>query len=227
MLAQEHRCRSWSTRSAPARCATLRRRSRARRRSAEAEVVTVRERGARQVLEEIGVHGEIAVTADPALLLKPEPLPADALKREGLDTAGRWSACRCASPAPPPPISASRLSRAAGRCRRLHGRPLRCRHRVRADGAEDARHPAVPRGRRRRCCARRARPCSRATIPPGSCSPSSALRLRGRHAPAFPDLREPAERAVRGAALRPQGRWLPGGSGDRACRRFSRSTPAG
>jgi polysaccharide pyruvyl transferase CsaB len=51
-----------------------------------AEVVTVRERGARQVLEEIGVHGEIAVTADPALLLKPEPLPADALKREGLDT---------------------------------------------------------------------------------------------------------------------------------------------
>jgi polysaccharide pyruvyl transferase CsaB len=53
---------------------------------ARAEVVTVRERGARQVLEDIGVHGEIAVTADPALLLKPEPLPADALKREGLDS---------------------------------------------------------------------------------------------------------------------------------------------
>jgi polysaccharide pyruvyl transferase CsaB len=53
---------------------------------ARAEVVTVRERGARQVLEDIGVHGEIGVTADPALLLKPEPLPADALKREGLDS---------------------------------------------------------------------------------------------------------------------------------------------
>ena len=53
---------------------------------AQAEVVTVRERGARQILEEIGVHVDIAVTADPALLLKPEPVPADALKREGLDT---------------------------------------------------------------------------------------------------------------------------------------------
>ncbi|HEX6114529.1 MAG TPA: polysaccharide pyruvyl transferase family protein, partial [Geminicoccaceae bacterium] len=46
-----------------------------------AAVVTVRERGARQVLEDIGVHREILVTADPALLLEPEPLPKDALKR--------------------------------------------------------------------------------------------------------------------------------------------------
>jgi polysaccharide pyruvyl transferase CsaB len=53
---------------------------------ARSEVVTVRERGARQILEEIGVKSEIAVTADPALLLKPEPVPADALKREGLDS---------------------------------------------------------------------------------------------------------------------------------------------
>jgi polysaccharide pyruvyl transferase CsaB len=51
-----------------------------------AAVVTVRERGARQVLEDVGVHREILVTADPALLLEPEPLPEDALKREGLDT---------------------------------------------------------------------------------------------------------------------------------------------
>ncbi|HZA67032.1 MAG TPA: polysaccharide pyruvyl transferase family protein, partial [Geminicoccaceae bacterium] len=50
-----------------------------------AAVVTVRERGARQVLEDIGVHREIRVTADPALLLEPEPLAKDALKREGLD----------------------------------------------------------------------------------------------------------------------------------------------
>jgi polysaccharide pyruvyl transferase WcaK-like protein len=53
---------------------------------ARSEVVTVRERGARQILEEIGVKSEIAVTADPALLLKPEPVPADALKREGMDS---------------------------------------------------------------------------------------------------------------------------------------------
>ena len=32
------------------------------------------------------MHREILVTADPALLLEPEPLPEDALKREGLDT---------------------------------------------------------------------------------------------------------------------------------------------
>ena len=50
-----------------------------------AAVVTVRERDARRVLEDIGVHREIVVTADPALLLESEPLPKDALKREGLD----------------------------------------------------------------------------------------------------------------------------------------------
>jgi len=51
-----------------------------------AAVVTVRERGARQVLEDIGVHREILVTADPALLLEPEPLAKDVLKRERLDS---------------------------------------------------------------------------------------------------------------------------------------------
>jgi polysaccharide pyruvyl transferase CsaB len=51
-----------------------------------AAVVTVRERGARQVLEDIDLQREIVVTADPALLLEPEPLPQEALKREGLDT---------------------------------------------------------------------------------------------------------------------------------------------
>lgn len=49
-----------------------------------AAAVTVRERRAFQVLEEIGVHREIEITADPALLLEPEPLPADALSRESL-----------------------------------------------------------------------------------------------------------------------------------------------
>ena len=72
-----------------------------------AAVVTVRERGARQVLEDVGVHREILVTADPALLLEPEPLPKDVLKREGLDTGVSWSACRCASRARRP-TSASR-----------------------------------------------------------------------------------------------------------------------
>jgi len=36
------------------------------------------------VLEEAGVHHDVVVTADPALLLKPESLPRNALKFEGL-----------------------------------------------------------------------------------------------------------------------------------------------
>ena len=56
---------------------------------ARAAAVTVRERRARQVLEEVGVRAEIEVTADPALLLEPEPLPRDTLKREGLDGGHR------------------------------------------------------------------------------------------------------------------------------------------
>jgi polysaccharide pyruvyl transferase CsaB len=54
-----------------------------------AAAVTVRERRARQVLEEIGVQRDIEVTADPALLLEPQALPPEALKREGLDTQHR------------------------------------------------------------------------------------------------------------------------------------------
>lgn len=54
-----------------------------------AAAVTVRERLARKVLEEVGVRAPIEVTADPALLLVPEPLPPDALKRDGLDESHR------------------------------------------------------------------------------------------------------------------------------------------
>ena len=46
--------------------------------------VTVRERRAQQLLEEVGLR-DIEVTADPAFLLEAEPLPADALQREGLN----------------------------------------------------------------------------------------------------------------------------------------------
>ena len=47
--------------------------------------ITVRERAAQQVLEEAGVHRDVVVTADPALLLKPAALPRGFLKREGLE----------------------------------------------------------------------------------------------------------------------------------------------
>jgi polysaccharide pyruvyl transferase CsaB len=49
------------------------------------EAITVRERSAQQVLENAGVHRDIAVTADPALLIKPEPVPRGVLKHEGLE----------------------------------------------------------------------------------------------------------------------------------------------
>jgi polysaccharide pyruvyl transferase CsaB len=48
------------------------------------DAVTVRERRAQQLLEEVGLR-DIEVTADPAFLLEAEPLPAEALQREGLN----------------------------------------------------------------------------------------------------------------------------------------------
>lgn len=51
----------------------------------KAAMITVRDRHGKKLLEEVGVTKEIVVTADPALLLEPEPLPADALLHEGLE----------------------------------------------------------------------------------------------------------------------------------------------
>jgi polysaccharide pyruvyl transferase CsaB len=46
----------------------------------QVDVVTVRERSDQKLLEDIGVHRNIVVTGDPALLLKPEPLPEGVLE---------------------------------------------------------------------------------------------------------------------------------------------------
>src|SRR5690606_25204416 len=51
----------------------------------KAALITVRDRAAGRVLEEVGVHSEVVVTADPALLLPPEPMPRALLQREGID----------------------------------------------------------------------------------------------------------------------------------------------
>jgi polysaccharide pyruvyl transferase CsaB len=53
-----------------------------------AAVITVRETAARQALEAAGVRHEIVVTADPALLLEPEPLPRNALPPEAVEWEG-------------------------------------------------------------------------------------------------------------------------------------------
>ncbi|MCD6705438.1 MAG: polysaccharide pyruvyl transferase family protein [Thiobacillus sp.] len=51
----------------------------------DAAIITVREAAARQVLEEAGVRREIVVTADPALLLRPEPMARTALPAEAVE----------------------------------------------------------------------------------------------------------------------------------------------
>jgi polysaccharide pyruvyl transferase CsaB len=54
-----------------------------------AAVVTVRDRPAKHLLENAGVARPIQVTADPALLLQPEPVPADEIARLGLQPGRR------------------------------------------------------------------------------------------------------------------------------------------
>lgn len=50
-----------------------------------AAVVTVRDRQGYRLLEDVGVTGQIHLTADPALLLEPEALPIDAVRHEGVE----------------------------------------------------------------------------------------------------------------------------------------------
>lgn len=55
----------------------------------EMQLVTVREKAAKRLLEESGVKREIWVTADPALLLEPQPFTQQMLEREGLSDGQR------------------------------------------------------------------------------------------------------------------------------------------
>lgn len=53
----------------------------------QASVITVRERRAKKILEDIGIRCEIVVTADPAFLLEPEPVPEELLKLDRLEVS--------------------------------------------------------------------------------------------------------------------------------------------
>ncbi|MGH8592352.1 MAG: hypothetical protein ACREV3_00390 [Gammaproteobacteria bacterium] len=55
------------------------------------------------MLEDLGVHKEIRVTADPSLLLEPEPLPETALQREGLEPKRRMIGISVREPGPAAP----------------------------------------------------------------------------------------------------------------------------
>ncbi len=67
------------------------------------DVITVREREAKKVLEEIGVNREIIVTADPALLLEPEPLPKDMFEQEPVCKKPRLIGVSVREPGPAAP----------------------------------------------------------------------------------------------------------------------------
>ncbi len=68
-----------------------------------ADVVTVRERAAAKALEDAGVTCPIHVTADPALLLAAEPLPAGTLTREGWVRGARMIGFSVREPGPAAP----------------------------------------------------------------------------------------------------------------------------
>jgi polysaccharide pyruvyl transferase WcaK-like protein len=51
----------------------------------ECAIVTVRDRQGLRLLEDVGVTQEIHLTADPALLIQPEPLSTEALQAEGVE----------------------------------------------------------------------------------------------------------------------------------------------
>ncbi len=67
------------------------------------KVITVREREAKKILEDTGLKSEIIVTADPALLLTPEPLPKDVLKIERLEDQRRKVGISVREPGPAAP----------------------------------------------------------------------------------------------------------------------------
>lgn len=66
-------------------------------------MITVRDQHANRLLEEVGVHKDILVTADPAVLLKPEELPKDSLLQEGLISKKRLIALSVREPGPAAP----------------------------------------------------------------------------------------------------------------------------
>jgi polysaccharide pyruvyl transferase CsaB len=79
-------------------------RARVRAALEQVAVVTVRDRPTRQLLEEIGVDREVVVTADPAVLLEPEPLTLEEILRaEAIDPDARLIGFSVREPGPAAP----------------------------------------------------------------------------------------------------------------------------
>jgi len=67
------------------------------------DLITVRDKETKKILEDIGVKCEIVETADPALLLQPETLPQDALKMEHVNPDRRLVGISVREPGPAAP----------------------------------------------------------------------------------------------------------------------------
>lgn len=74
-----------------------------RERLNQVDLITVRDRLGKRLLEEVGVEREIVVTADPALLLSAEEPPEELVIREGLDRSRRLVAFSVREPGPAAP----------------------------------------------------------------------------------------------------------------------------
>ncbi len=70
---------------------------------ASAAVVTVRDRQGRNLLEEVGLHRPITVTADPAFLLEPMEIPEEMLLRDGFPQGRRRVGFSVREPGPAAP----------------------------------------------------------------------------------------------------------------------------
>jgi polysaccharide pyruvyl transferase CsaB len=66
-------------------------------------IVTVRDRLGQRLLEDVGVTQEIHLTADPALLLEPQELSAEALRSEGVELERRLVGFSVREPGPAAP----------------------------------------------------------------------------------------------------------------------------
>jgi polysaccharide pyruvyl transferase CsaB len=66
-------------------------------------VITVRDRLGLRLLEDVGVTQEVQLAADPAFLLEPQPLSAEALKAEGVQLEGHLVGFSVREPGPAAP----------------------------------------------------------------------------------------------------------------------------
>lgn len=69
----------------------------------DVDIITVREGEAKKILNDLGVTHEIEVTADPALLLKPQTFTKEMLKKEGIDPGTRLVGFSVREPGPAAP----------------------------------------------------------------------------------------------------------------------------